>query len=770
MKKITLVLVLLFITFCGYSQTPLTAGDIAFMGSNSDGATNMEDTVAFVLLKDIDAATTITFTDYGWNDAGGFFITAGDSEFTWSSGAAMTAGTIVTIDMNPLLPGAYSSIGDQLFAIQGTTAAPIFIAGLQFNDTAGDDANWDGAATSNSTSALPNALITGDTAVRLVPEDDNWQFNCALAGGSPITGTPAAIRATLHNRANWTSNASAAYIPAAQAGCTISIMLAADTTPPVISCASTPGPITAGINGMAAIPDLVMGTTATDDISIPANITITQSPTAGTMVSVGVHMVTVTATDEAGNTDSCVINVTVNEPASTTLAAGDIAFVGFNLDGTDSFAFILLKDIIAGTNIKFTDCGVNNPNTIICVGGDGTNTWYASAAMTAGTIVTVPGSFFTTAILASIGDQILAFQGTIASPVFIAGIHSNVEAGITNDTDWDGAIVNNDESALPNQLINGVNAIRVHLTETEIDNWQFDCSLVPGGSPISGTPAQIAAIINDLQYWINSDTIEFVPAASSGCTYNVNASGDTTPPTAVCMNITVDLDSMGSFMITATDVDGGSTDDVGIVSYSVNIDTFTCADIGTPVTVTLTVADAAGNTDSCMAVVTVEDNIAPTITCPGNQIENVVANCMFTLPDYSSLALVTENCSYTLTQSPVPGTMVGVGTITLTITVDDGTNTASCMFDVIVEDNEAPVITCAPDGTRDTDPGVCQYTVIGTEFDATFTDNCTSGSITNDLNGTATIAGEILPKGVTTVIWTVDDGNGQTATCTTVIM
>ena len=85
------------------------------------------------------------------------------------------------------------------------------------------------------------------------------------------------------------------------------------------------------------------------------------------------------------------------------------------------------------------------------------------------------------------------------------------------------------------------------------------------------------------------------------------------------------------------------------------------------------------------------------------------------------------------------------------------------------QDNEDPVITCVADDTRDTDPGVCQYTVVGTEFDATFTDNCMSGSITNDLNGLASIAGEVLPKGVTTVIWTVDDGNGQTATCTTVI-
>src|SRR5690606_18846483 len=195
--------------------------------------------------------------------------------------------------------------------------------------------------------------------------------------------------------------------------------------PPVIICAPTPLPITAGINGMAAIPDLVTGTTATDNVSIPANITITQSPTSGTMVGAGVHTVTLTATDEAGNSATCTIDVTINEPPFTTLAPGDIAFVGFNLDGNDSFAFIVLKDIIAGTNIKLTDCGVSNPNTITCVGagGEGSATWYAPSAMSAGDIVTLPGSFITGSVLSLTGDQILAYQGTAAAPSFIAAIH-----------------------------------------------------------------------------------------------------------------------------------------------------------------------------------------------------------------------------------------------------------------------------------------------------------------------------------------------------------
>ncbi|MCG2420525.1 hypothetical protein K8089_16000, partial [Aequorivita sp. F47161] len=162
-----------------------------------------------------------------------------------------------------------------------------------------------------------------------------------------------------------------------------------------------------------------------------------------------------------------------------------------------------------------------------------------------------------------------------------------------------------------------------------------------------------------------------------------------TPPTAVCQNITVQLDGSGNVTIVPAQVDGGSSDAEGPVTLSIDINTFDCTNIGAN-TVTLTVTDSDGVTDTCTAIVTVADDIDP-------------------------------------------------------------------------------VITCKADGTRDTNPGVCEYTVAGTEFDATFTDNCTGGTIINNYNGTATLDGEVLPKGVTTVMWTADDGNGQTATCTTVI-
>ncbi|TVR82148.1 MAG: HYR domain-containing protein, partial [Saprospirales bacterium] len=95
----------------------------------------------------------------------------------------------------------------------------------------------------------------------------------------------------------------------------------------------------------------------------------------------------------------------------------------------------------------------------------------------------------------------------------------------------------------------------------------------------------------------------------------INVVPDFIPPVAVCQDITVELDTDGSASIDAeTDIDNGSTDNCGISAYAIDIDAFTCADLGLN-TVTLTVTDLDGNTDECEANVLVVDNIAPVAEC-----------------------------------------------------------------------------------------------------------------------------------------------------------
>ena len=177
---------------------------------------------------------------------------------------------------------------------------------------------------------------------------------------------------------------------------------------------------------------------------------------------------------------------------------------------------------------------------------------------------------------------------------------------------------------------------------------------------------------------------------TGGGFFLVKASGptneDNEDPIALCQNITILLDENGQATINANFLDGGSTDNEGIVSFEVDIDTFSCDDIGEN-TVTLTISDASGNTATCEAIVSVADNINPVIVCPENQVVDSDLSGTFTLPDYviTNEASATDNCSNNLmiTQNPSAGTILGIGTTIVNFeTADDYGNITTCSFEL----------------------------------------------------------------------------------------
>lgn len=71
---------------------------------------------------------------------------------------------------------------------------------------------------------------------------------------------------------------------------------------------------------------------------------------------------------------------------------------------------------------------------------------------------------------------------------------------------------------------------------------------------------------------------------------------DNVDPVATCVApFTVELDASGDAVITADSVDLDSEDECGIEEYSLDQSSFTCADVDTAVTVTLTVLDPSEN-------------------------------------------------------------------------------------------------------------------------------------------------------------------------------
>ncbi|QGY44304.1 T9SS type A sorting domain-containing protein [Maribellus comscasis] len=104
--------------------------------------------------------------------------------------------------------------------------------------------------------------------------------------------------------------------------------------------------------------------------------------------------------------------------------------------------------------------------------------------------------------------------------------------------------------------------------------------------------------------------------STDGDDYGINFQlfSSSNPPVAVCQDITIYLDNSGSAEITGQDIDGGSTDDIGIASLLADPSSFTCENIGSN-DVTLTVINTNGNVDTCHANVTVVDTVSPLAVC-----------------------------------------------------------------------------------------------------------------------------------------------------------
>ena len=162
---------------------------------------------------------------------------------------------------------------------------------------------------------------------------------------------------------------------------------------------------------------------------------------------------------------------------------------------------------------------------------------------------------------------------------------------------------------------------------------------------------------------------------------------------------------------------------------------------------------------SAIAVIVVKDGIPPIITCPANISVSTDLGVCGAKVTFSS-ATATDSCSATVTQttSYTSGQTFPVGTSTITYSAKDpSNNTASCSFNVLVIDNEAPKVTCPANISVSTDLGVCGAKV---NFIVSATDNC---SFTAGLTGLA--SGSIFPVGTTTNLFKATDASNNVSSC-----
>lgn len=172
---------------------------------------------------------------------------------------------------------------------------------------------------------------------------------------------------------------------------------------------------------------------------------------------------------------------------------------------------------------------------------------------------------------------------------------------------------------------------------------------------------------------------------------------DTTSPTAVCQDVTIGLGYDGIAVLQANQIENGSTDNIGIETYTLDIDTFDCSNIGTN-TVTLTVTDFKGNTDTCTATVTVVNDEAPIDIVASNIFETTATISWFQAESSSYRVRFRESGTTTWTASNVTTNSIDLtgltGVTTYDVQVRTNCSTGNTPYSAIVNFTTAAIMYC----------------------------------------------------------------------------
>jgi len=162
---------------------------------------------------------------------------------------------------------------------------------------------------------------------------------------------------------------------------------------------------------------------------------------------------------------------------------------------------------------------------------------------------------------------------------------------------------------------------------------------------------------------------------------------------------------------------------------------------------------------NCSFTVIVIDDAAPRITCPNSIVTAPLPGQSSAVVNYPA-AVVTDNCPGATAQcSPPTGSRFPLGTTFVTCTaIDTSSNSAACVFSVIVVDSERPVITCPANVAVGAISG--QTSAVVNYPPPNVNDN--SSVVTT---GCLPASGSSFPLGVTTVTCTAADAAGNKSSC-----
>ncbi len=196
--------------------------------------------------------------------------------------------------------------------------------------------------------------------------------------------------------------------------------------------------------------------------------------------------------------------------AQTTLSAGDVITIGVTSDANDSFAFVLLRDIDAGTVIRFMDQSfTNTTNGVLGTENDMSLTF--SVALTAGSVVRVEdtgatlvngGTFSGTKTgtlsgVSASGDQIFIYQGAaMGSGTDFSG-RTLIHGINVAETNW---LTTGPASTNASYLPTAISGSDLNLDSGNFDNLDYN------GTRTGMTAAAYRAALANLANYTQSDT------------------------------------------------------------------------------------------------------------------------------------------------------------------------------------------------------------------------------------------------------------------------
>ncbi len=488
---------------------------------------------------------------------------------------------------------------------------------------------------------------------------------------------------------------------------------------------------------------------------------------------VGVTTVTWTVNDIHGNSATCQQTVTVTDNELPTITCP--TNISVNNDPGKCYATVTLAQPVTSDNCGVSSVTNNAPptfpvgtTTVIWTVTDihgNSNTCQQTVTVTDNELPTItcpanisvnndPGKCYATITLAQPVTQDNCGVGTVtnnAPPTFPVGTTTVIWT--VNDIHGNSATCQQSVTVTDNELPTITCPANV-----SVNNDPGKCyATITLAQPVTSDNCGVATVTNNAPATFPVGvttvtwTVDDIHGNSANCQQTVTVTDDELPTITCPTNISVNNDP-GHCFATITLAQPVTSDNCGIATVTNN------APSPFPVgmtTVTWTVNDIHGNSATCQQTVTVTDNELPTITCPANiSVNNDPGKCYATVT--LAQPVTSDNCGVSSVTNNAPPTFpVGTTTVIWTVTDIHG-NSNTCQQTVTVTDNELPTITCPANISVNNDPGKCYATV--TLAQPVTQDNCGVGTVTNNAPPT-------FPVGTTTVIWTVNDIHGNSATC-----